>query len=199
MKHKIALILSICFSSILIVSLITLSILQTNTKINLPNPDSIKVYKRSTTAAATYDKNSDDYNTILELYNSMFEKTYLQQLSDNDIIDPTINEDTNAGVWKDANFETGIFVEFVFESSKKIVIYRDGSSRRVDITSIIFELTKSKENRQLYVYYKLPATKTNNSSSSSSSTSETANTEPCYPLVTQANTYELYKFIVTKD
>lgn len=129
----------------------------------------------------------------------MFEKTYLQQLSDNDIIDPTINEDTNAGVWKDANFETGIFVEFVFESSKKIVIYRDGSSRRVDITSIIFELTKSKENRQLYVYYKLPATKTNNSSSSSSSTSETANTEPCYPLVTQANTYELYKFIVTKD
>lgn len=190
-------ILTICFSSILLISILVLSILQTNTKINLPNPDSIKIYKKSTTTSKTYAKGSDEYNSIVELYNSMFEKTYLKQLSDDDIISGEIAEDLSAPLWVDANYETGVFVEFLFDSAKKVILFRDGNSRRVDVSSIMFQITKENKTSKLYVYYKLPSTSSDSSSKSESTTPTT--TEPCYPLVTQANTHELYKFITSKD
>ena len=72
-KYKIPLLLTIILSSILFVSIILFSILQTNTKPNLPNPDEIKIYKQSTSADATHKKGTDEYNKLIDLYNSMKE------------------------------------------------------------------------------------------------------------------------------
>lgn len=193
-KYKLPLILAITFTGILLVSIITLSILQTNTKPNLPNPDEIKIYKNSTSASDTYKKGTEDYNSIIQIYNSMFEKTYLAQINDRNILKNKISEDTFASPWVDANFETGVYVEFKFSTPKKYIIYRDGSSRRVDISSIIFNVSKDNKTNQLYIYYKLEEKKSSNNKNEVPTTNELA-----YPLVTQANTYELYKFIVTKD
>ena len=164
-KHKISIILSICFASITLLSLIVFSILQTNTGLNLPSPDTIKIYKLSTSASSTYSKGSSDYNKILSLYSNMFEKTYLAQLADQDILTGEIYEDPTKAEWIDANYETGVFVEFVYNDAKKLIIERDGNTRRVDITSIILQLTRNNSVEQVSVYYK---TKSDSSSSSSS-------------------------------
>lgn len=194
-KHRISLILTISFASILLISLIILSILQTNTSINLPNPDKIKIYKLSTTASNTYSKGSDEYNEVLALYNNMFEKTYLEQLADNNILSSTINEDPNKEPWADANYETGVFIEFTYDSAKKLIINRDGNTRRVDVTSVIIQLTKNDKSEQVSVFYKVP--KETTSSSNSNKKEQQTEKEKCYPLITYANTYELYKYVTT--
>ena len=191
-KYKIPLFLTIILSSILFVSVITLSILQTNTKPNLPNPDEIKIYKHSTSADLTYKKGTDDYNTLMELYNSMFEKTYLQQLSDNDILSNDLHEDTFAPLWSDVNKETGVFIEFTYSTPKKFIIHRDNNSRRVDVSSIIFEITKEDSSHQLYIYYTVKE-----ESSSNEKDTNKREPEPYYPIVTQANTYDMFKHLIS--
>ena len=193
-KHKIPLILSISLTAILFISIIVLSILQTNTKPNLPNPDEIKIYKQSTSADATYKKGTDEYNAIIEIYNAMFEKTYLQQISDNSIIPNKLYEDTFAPLWSDVNKETGLFVEFTYSSPKKFIIYRDNNSRRVDVSSIVFELSKENSSEQLYIYYTVKEEEKD--SNNKNETTEEA--EPYYPIITQANTYDLYKHLVSE-
>ena len=191
-KYKIPLFLTIILSSILFVSVITLSILQTNTKPNLPNPDEIKIYKYSTSADITYTKGTDDYNNFLKLYNSMFEKTYLQQLGDNDILSKNLHEDTFAPLWSDVNKETGVFIEFTYSTPKKFIIHRDNNSRRVDISSIIFEITKEDKSHQLYIYYTVKE-----ESSSDDKNKNQRDPEPYYPIVTQANTYDMFKQLIS--
>lgn len=200
MTNKIPLILAIAFSFILATSLITLAILQTNTKLNLPNPDEIKIYKSSLTASTTYKKGNDDYNTFMEIYNNAFEKTYLDQLTSNNIITGEISEDLSKPLFKDADKENGLFVEFVFSTPKKYIIKRNGSSRRVDITKTIFKLSKENASIPTYIYYETKASEEakNTSSSSSSSNSKKEELEPNYALKTYANTYDLYKHIMTK-
>ena len=122
-KYRIPLILTITFTAIILVSVVVLSILQTSTRPDLPNPDSIKIYLNSTTAAATYNKGTAEYNEVLNLYNNAFEKSFLGQLSDNDILERKISEDSTEQIWVDANTKTGVFYEFVFDSPKKYIIY----------------------------------------------------------------------------
>lgn len=190
MKHKIALILTAIFSTILLTSVVTLSILQSSTRPDLPNPDSIKIYLNSTSANSTYKKGSTEYNEIMKLYNSAFEKSYLNQLTDNDILERTISENTTVASWSDSNTRTGVYYEFVFDTPKKYIIYRDGNSRRVDITSIIFQVEKEDVFKLTNVYYQVQ--KASNSSSSSSTEKETN-----YPLLTEANTSKLYNYAIS--
>lgn len=194
-KYKIPLILAITFTSILFLSIVTLSVLRTNTKPNLPAPDEIKIYKQSTSASATYKSGTDDYEEIMKLYNVMFEKTYLSQLSDNSILPENLSEDTFAPLWSDVNKETGLFIEFTYSTPKKFIVNRNNNTRRVDVSSIIFELSKANSSEDIYIYYTV---KTDSSSSSSNSKKEET-TEPNYPIVAKANTYDLYKHIISKD
>jgi len=194
-KFKLPLILAIVFTSILALSIIVLSILQTNTKPNLPNPDEIKIYKQSTTAAATYKKGTDDYNEIMNLYNSMFEKTYLDQLADNSILQNELTEDIYAPLWADANKETGLYIELIFSTPKKFIVYRNKNSRRVDVSSIVLKLSNENDSQPLYIYYTI---KDANKSNSNDKDKEVVETEPNYPIVTQANTYDLYKHLISK-
>lgn len=190
-KYRIPLILTIIFTSLLLVSVIVLSILQTSTRPDLPNPDSIKIYLNSTSANSTYNKGSDEYNQILDLYNQAFEKSFLNQLADNSILKGAIEENMSLPEWSDANAKTGVFIEFVFDSPKKYIIYRNGNSRRVDIKSIIFQVTKENEFKSVNIYYEI---ETESSSSASKEDSETN-----HPLLVEANTSKLYNFAITKD
>lgn len=125
----------------------------------------------------------------------MFEKTYLAQLSDNSVLPENLAEDTFAPLWSDVNKETGLYLEFVYSTPKKFIVNRNSNTRRVDVSTIIFELSKSNSSQDIYVYYTV---KTDDSSSSSSNKKEET-TEPNYPIVAKANTYDLYKHLISKD
>ena len=194
MRQKLIIAISITLSSLLIVSVILFSILQTNTKPNLPNPDAIDIYNQSLSSTKSYKSDSDEYKEIIKLYNKMFEKTYIKQIGDKDILKNTISEDTTSPTWTDNNKETGLYVEFTFNSAKKFIVYRNGSSRRVDLRTIIFRLNKEDKTQQLLIYFKTAAdidaeyNKENNN---------TIDLFVNYPLNTQANTHDLYNYILT--
>ena len=198
-KHKIPLILSIAFSSILIISIIVLAILQTNTKPNLPNPDEIIIYKKSLTSKNSYKKGTDEYDEIIKLYNKAFEKTYLAQLSDDDILSGALYENLDAPLWNDNNKKSGIYIEFKFEEPKKYIINRDNSTRRVDITSIIFEIDKNDSTKPLNIYYETEDSEAAKESTSTSNSNKVNKDElePNYALTAFANTNDLYKYITT--
>ena len=163
-KHKFALILTAVFSSVLLISVVVLSILQSSTKPDLPNPDSIKIYLNSTSASKTFTKGTEDYNKILQLYSDAFEKSFLNQIADNNILERNINENTSESAWNDANTRTGVYMELIFNEPKKYIIYRDGNSRRVNINTIIFQLTKENEFKKVNVYYTVEKLSSNSSS-----------------------------------
>ena len=186
-KYKFALILTAVFSSILLLSVVVLSILQTNTRPDLPSPDSIKIYLNSSSAEKTYSKGTADYNKLLDLYYDSFEKSFLAQLSDNEIIGDSISENTSAVLWSDSFIRTGVYMELIFDQSKKYIVYRNGNSRRVDITSIIFQLTKEDNFKPTNVYYKIEKESSNKDED-----------EKNYPLSVEANTSKLYNFAISQ-
>lgn len=187
-KSRLSLILSISFSIILVAGIIVFAILQTSTKPDLPNPDTIKVYNKSLTESKTISKGTEEYNEIMDRYSLMFEKTYLNQLSDGEVLSGKIVEDLNAEVWTDNNKLNGMYLEFTYTTTKKFIIYRGDSSRRVDIKSLIIPISSSDEVLKAYIYYTV-----DNSSNSSDKNKQPA--EPCYPLVIEANTREMYSYL----
>ena len=186
-KYKFALILTAVFSSILLLSVIVLSILQTTTRPDLPNPDSIKLYLNSSSAEKTYNKGTTEYNEVLNIYYKSFEKSFLAQLADNEIINSSINEDTSAPIWNDSFTRTGVYMEFNFDQPKKYIVYRNGNSRRVDITSIIFQLTKEDMFKETLIYYRIEQESSNKDED-----------EKLYPLSVEANTSKLYNFAISQ-
>lgn len=194
MRQKLIIAISITLSSLLIVSVILFSILQTNTKPNLPNPDTIDIYNQSLSSTKSYKSDSDEYKEIIKLYNKMFEKTYIKQIGDKDILKNTISEDTTSPTWTDNNKETGLYVEFTFNSAKKFIVYRNGSSRRVDLRTIIFRLNKEDKTQQLLIYFKTAA---DIDAENNKENNNTIDLFVNYPLNTQANTHDLYNYILT--
>lgn len=187
-KSKISLILTIIFSSILLASIVVLAILQTNTKPNLPNPDSIKIYNKELSASKTYSKGSTEYNEIVRLYNQMFEKTYLAQMSDDQVLTGKLREDLYSPAWSDNNKLDGLYIEFCYDTTKNFTIYRNENSRRVDIQSLFIKLSNVNNTQSTHVYYTVEKIADKN---------EAAKAEPCYPLIAEANTYELYTYVKT--
>ena len=194
MRQKLIIAISITLSSLLIVSVILFSILQTNTKPNLPNPDAVDIYNQSLSSTKSYKSDSDEYKEIIKLYNKMFEKTYIKQIGDKDILKNTISEDTTSPTWTDNNKETGLYVEFTFNSAKKFIVYRNGSSRRVDLRTIIFRLNKEDKTQQLLIYFKTAA---DIDAENNKENNNTIDLFVNYPLNTQANTHDLYNYILT--
>ena len=192
-KSKLSLILSLTFSTILVVGIITFAILQTSTKPSLPNPDTIKIYNKSQSATKTITASNDEYAEILKIYNLMFEKTYLEQLADDNILEGTISEDLSAPLWEETNKVNGMYLEFEFSLAKKFIIYRNGSSRRVDIKKLIVPISKEDEVLKTYIYYTVEETTSSNSSTDKDKKEEPK--EPCYPLVVEANTYNMYTYL----
>lgn len=186
-KSKLSLILSIIFSTVLVVGIITFAILQTSSKPDLPSPDSIKIYNKSLTASKTVNKGSDEYNAIMDKYNLMFEKTYLNQLSDGAVLSGKITENVNKELWTENNKLNGMYLELTYETAKKFIIYRGDSSRRVDIKSLFIPISSTSDTLPLCVYYTVD--------NQSSSDKDKVQAEPCYPLTIEANTYEMYTYL----
>ena len=118
----------------------------------------------------------------------MFEKTYLSQIADDQILTGDVTEDPTADLWSDNNKRTGLYIEFEYETTKKFIIYRDGSSRRVDIKSIFIPLSGESGINPIYLYYTVEE-------KSASDKDKTKTTEPNYPLVVEANTYDLTTYV----
>lgn len=189
-KSKLSLILSLVFSSVLVVGIITFAILQTSTKPSLPNPDTIRIYNKTLSATKTISKGSNEYNEIMKLYNSMFEKTYLAQLADNEILKGNITEDLYKEEWSDNNKTTGLYLEFEYTNTKKFIIYRGENSRRVDVKKVIMQITGEDKINKTHIYYTVET-----STSSSSDKNKTETKMPCHPLIVEANTYNMNKYL----
>ena len=164
-----------------------LAALQTNTQLPIStNPETIKVYYKSQTEVLTYTNEESEYSEIIKLYNDSFKKSYLKQITTNQFLGDGVAEAVDQKPWDNQNKIKGLFVEFTYSTNQRLVINRNGNTRQVFISSIIFELTQEKEVHKIYLHYAEEG-KYNNKKDSSD--------EDVYPLQTEGDTRELYIYL----
>ena len=187
MKNKFFIALIISMTLIMTSSLIVLAALQTNTQLPIStNPETIKVYYKSQTEVLTYTNEESEYSEIIKLYNDSFKKSYLKQITTNQFLGDGVAEAVDQKPWDNQNKIKGLFVEFTYSTNPRLVINRNGNTRQVFISSIIFELTQEKEVHKIYLHYAEEG-KYNNKKDSSD--------EDVYPLQTEGDTRELYIYL----
>lgn len=188
MKNKFFIALIISMTLIMTSSLIVLAALQTNTQLPIStNPETIKVYYKSQTEVLTYTNEESEYSEIIKLYNDSFKKSYLKQITTNQFLGDGVAEAVDQKPWDNQNKIKGLFVEFTYSTNQRLVINRNGNTRQVFISSIIFELTQEKEVHKIYLHYAEEG-KYNNKKDSSDE-------EDVYPLQTEGDTRELYIYL----
>ncbi len=187
MKNKIYLWLITSMTLIMSVSLIVFASLQTNSKLPINvDPEKINVYYRSQSETLTYTESDSEYVEILKMYNNAFKKSYLSQITTNQFLGEGIDEATSQSGWDDQDKIKGLYLEFKYENNQRLVITRDGNTRQVFISSIIFELTQEKEVHKIYIHYAQDG-KYNNK--------EASDGVMVYPLTTEGDTKELYVYL----
>lgn len=188
MKNKFFIALIISMTLIMTSSLIVLAVLQTNTQLPIStNPETIKVYYKSQTEVLTYTNEESEYSEIIKLYNDSFKKSYLKQITTNQFLGDGVAEAVDQKPWDNQNKIKGLFVEFTYSTNQRLVINRNGNTRQVFISSIIFELTQEKEVHKIYLHYAEEG-KYNNKK-------ESSDEEDVYPLQTEGDTRELYIYL----
>ena len=197
-NSKLPLIMTISYIAILFVSIVTFSILQTSTKPDLPNPSTITVYSYSTKQKDSYEKGSEEYNEIMRLYNAMFEKTYLNQLSDREVLSGKILENTAAAPWTEYNKETGTYLKFTYDTPKKFIVYSGKNSKRVDIQTLYIQIDNTDSVKQIALYYDTKIDTTGNPGASSTDAEENAPEVGYTPLIAEANTHDLYQYVISQ-
>ena len=173
-------------ATIFISVVIILSSWQVSYRLNLPNPDSIKIYKDGQIAVKTIDSQSEFYNEILNLYNNMTKETMLNQISSEKLMSLTITEKPENSQWNDNFKNAGMYLEFIFNEPKHTIIEVNKNTKRIDLTSIIFRIYNYDDLSTLTIYYRCNdeySTKINGNSRK--------------PLTLEANTSQLYKYILT--
>lgn len=186
MKLRILYIVGGVMLSVMIVTISILGIMQTNYGLNLANPSHVNIYKNNTTVTSSYSANDEEYSKIIQLYNEMTEKTILRQLLEGRYLDKLPSEDLNQAAWYELKKVSGIYIEFVYDNPQKLIISRNGSTRRIDIKAIIFKAGKSYYYEDLLIYYR------------TSETYETQDSqkETVYPITVNANTNDLFNYLV---
>ena len=119
----------------------------------------------------------------------MFEKTYLDQISDNHVLSGKLSEDTSAVEWTDNNKLNGLYVEFNYNTTKRFVIYRNENSRQVNIKTLIFKINNDSGVNPISLYYTIEQSTDKNDKTPK---------EPCYPLIAEADTSDLNSYIKSK-
>ena len=127
-------------------------------------------------------------STIISNYNNTFYKTALAQISSDDFINPNIVENTEAPEWSEYNKDSSLYAELVFAKDQRLVIYRNGNSRVIKISSIIFEVTGESGVKDVNIYYAV-------NNSYINKVEETGDSEIYYPLIVEGDTSELYEAI----
>jgi hypothetical protein len=187
MKNKIYLWLIVSMTLIMSVSLVIFASLQTNSKLPINvDPEKINVYYRSQSETLSYTESDSEYVEILKMYNNAFKKSYLNQITTNQFLGEGIDEATSQSGWDDQDKVKGLYLEFKYEKNQRLVISRNGNTRQVFISSIIFELTQEKEVHKIYIHYAQDG-KYNNK--------EASDGVEVYPLTTEGDTKELYVYL----
>lgn len=187
MKNKIFTILIISMTAIMSASLIVFAALQTNSRLQITdNPEKINVYYKSQTASLTYTNIDNEYNEIMKQYNDSFKKSYLKQITTGLYLSEGTAEAIDQEGWDDTKKAKGLFLEFTYKNNQRLVVYRDGHSRQIYISGIIFELSQKNEVHKIYIHYAQDG-KYNNK--------ENAGDEILYPLTVEGDTRELYIYL----
>lgn len=188
MKHKIILPIIGAMLLVVVVSFVVFASTSTSSKLNFDAPTTVKIYYKSQTVKATLYEGDDLYESFMTAYNNTFYKTALAQISSDDYINPNIVENTEAPEWSEYNKDSSLYAELVFAKDQRLVIYRDGNSRVIKISSIIFEVTGESGVRDVNIYYAV-------NNSYINKVEETGDTEIYYPLIVEGDTSELYEAI----
>ena len=188
MKHKIILPIIGAMLLVVVVSLIVFASTSTSSKLNFDSPTTVKIYYKSQTVKATLYEGDDLYKSFMTAYNNTFYKTALAQISSDDFINPNIVENTEAPEWSEYNKDSSLYAELVFAKDQRLVIYRNGNSRVIKISSIIFEVTGESGVKDVNIYYAV-------NNSYINKVEETGDSEIYYPLIVEGDTSELYEAI----
>ena len=188
MKHKIILPIIGAMLLVLVVSLVVFASTSTSSKLNFDSPTTVKIYYKSQTVKATLYEGDDLYKSFMTAYNNTFYKTALAQISSDDFINPNIVENTEAPEWSEYNKDSSLYAELVFAKDQRLVIYRNGNSRVIKISSIIFEVTGESGVKDVNIYYAV-------NNSYINKVEETGDSEIYYPLIVEGDTSELYEAI----
>lgn len=188
MKHKIILPIIGAMLLVVVVSLVVFASTSTSSKLNFDSPTTVKIYYKSQTVKATLYEGDDLYKSFMTAYNNTFYKTALAQISSDDFINPNIVENTEAPEWSEYNKDSSLYAELVFAKDQRLVIYRNGNSRVIKISSIIFEVTGESGVKDVNIYYAV-------NNSYINKVEETGDSEIYYPLIVEGDTSELYEAI----
>ena len=188
MKHKIILPIIGTMLLVVVVSLVVFASTSTSSKLNFDSPTTVKIYYKSQTVKATLYEGDDLYKSFMTAYNNTFYKTALAQISSDDFINPNIVENTEAPEWSEYNKDSSLYAELVFAKDQRLVIYRNGNSRVIKISSIIFEVTGESGVNDVNIYYAV-------NNSYINKVEETGDSEIYYPLIVEGDTSELYEAI----
>lgn len=151
----------------------------------------IRIYNSSQTITKTITPADDDFeifNEIVNLYNKSFTGSLYEQVKEGDYYVTKVEENTEAEEWNEYNKQNGLYLEFVYKTPARYIIYRDGSSRVVNISSIIMLVSGSKKIEPINIYYSIDNKYINDSS-------KTGDAEIYYPLGVDGKTKKLYSYL----
>lgn len=188
MKHKIILPIIGAIAVVVITTLIVFANRYTTSNIAFANPKTINIYYKSQTVKKTLDSSTDGFEDLVSAFSDTFKKSFLEQVAEDDFINPTVEEYLEGTAWSDYNKDDGLFLEFVFEKAQKMIISREGNTRTIYITSIIFELDETTGVKNNYLYYAIDEKYVNDPET-------TGDSEIYYPLIVQGDTTKLYSTI----
>lgn len=151
----------------------------------------IRIYNSSQTVTKTITPTDDDFETfneIVNLYNKSFTGSFYEQVKEGDYYLTKVEENIEAEEWNEYNKQNGLYLEFVYKVPARYIIYRDGNSRIVNISSIIMLVSGSKKIEPINIYYSIDDKYINDSS-------KTGDAEIYYPLGVNGKTKKLYSYL----
>ena len=188
MKNKIILPIICGMAVIVIVSLICFACRTTSSALNFDTPETIKIYFNSQSAKQTIEDGTDNFDEFMRVYNDTFKKSNLEEIAEDNYINPNLSENLEAPEWSSYNLDNGLYVELNFAKAQKLIIWRDGNSRVVYINSLIFNLNEVSGVKDIDIYYSIDNKYINE-------TEKTEDSEIYYPLSVQGDTTKLYNFV----
>ena len=193
MKNKIIVSLICGMAVIVVVSLICFASRSTSSSLHFDSPQSIKIYYNSQTAKKTLEDGTDDYKAFMVAYNETFKKSNLEEIAENDYINPNLTENLEASEWSEYNKDNGLFVELNFAKAQKLILWRGGNSRVVFIKSIIFNLNETTGVKNIDIYYAIESD--GKISYINNGDKKAEGYEIYYPLLVQGDTTKLYNLV----
>lgn len=117
-------IISIVVSSIVLlfaIFVLVSAFIPKNYNFNLAQPDGVTIFKADGTQATTYDKDTDEYNKIIDLYNSGFKTSFMQSFFQGKAFKKVQTVDSTKPFNTDSmkNVENTIFIAFKYSVAQQ--------------------------------------------------------------------------------